>query len=354
MKTTLAGLLGIAFLLGVFLFYESGEPALRTGGEIILEIPTGASLGEIAELLKSQNLIQSERIFKVYALLVGYAHKLKAGRYILKSGLSIPELARALAAGPQDISVVIVPGMTLKEIDDRLSSLNIIKPGTLSNIKSSAFGDRYPWLTLLQKSGSTLSGSNELTKTQVKSTIQSNEQNKLEGFLFPDTYYFSYQTAPDVIVKKFLDNFEEKVLFKLPEGEDLSKIITLASLLEKEIPDENESRIVAGILEKRLKAGMPLQVDATLVYAKCAGRFIGCSTLGESDFGIDSPYNTYRYPGLPVGPISNPGLAAIQAAANPISSEYWYYLSDPETKKTIFAKTLDEHNQNRAKYLLSQ
>jgi len=185
----------------------------------------------------------------------------------------------------------------------------------------------------------------------------------LEGFLLPDTYIFFLGSDPDLVVKKFLDNFELKALPRITQlvelrglpffenSSNILKIINLASLLEKEIPDTKEQQIAAGILMKRLAVGMPLQVDAALVYGKCFGKFLDCPPLREEDYKIKSPYNTYLYGGLPKTPICNPGLKAIKAALNPQKSDYWYYLSDPKTKKTVFSKTLDEHNKNRAEYL---
>jgi UPF0755 protein len=171
----------------------------------------------------------------------------------------------------------------------------------------------------------------------------------LEGFLFPDTYEFYEQSSPKVVARKFLENWNEKaaVLF-ISKGSVLSQL-TAASIIEKEIPNnQNERAIAAGIVYKRIKEGMPLQMDATLCYIK--DKF-GCGRVIPSDKEADSPYNTYKNKGLPPGPISNPGLSAIKAAIFPKSSEYWYFISDPKTGKTVFAKTLDEHTQNIVKYL---
>ena len=112
----------------------------------------------------------------------------------------------------------------------------------------------------------------------------------------------------------------------------------IASMLEKEIPDDGEREIAAGILEKRLKNKMPLQIDATIIYLKCGGRFLNCAPLQKSDYKIDSPYNTYIYQGLPPAPISNPSLRAILAAIRGKDSSYWYYLSDPKTKRRFSVK----------------
>jgi len=290
-----------------------------------LEIKAGMSFDEVADELKAENLIQSKTVFKIYSLITGQARQLKPGRYILPTNISIPKLVRTLTNGPAKVSAIIAPGMTIKEIDEKLSSLAVIKPDDLINFDIDSLKNGYSWLGKVQS---------------------------LEGFLLPDTYTFFLGSAPDLVVKKFLDNFELKALpFFENSGNLLIKTINLASLLEKEIPDAEEQQIAAGILMKRLAVGMPLQVDAALVYGKCFGKFLDCPPLQEEDYKIKSPYNTYLYGGLPKSPICNPGLKAIKAALNPQKSDYWYYLSDPKTKKTVFSKTLDEHNKNRAKYL---
>ncbi|MGB9608998.1 MAG: endolytic transglycosylase MltG, partial [Minisyncoccia bacterium] len=129
--------------------------------------------------------------------------------------------------------------------------------------------------------------------------------------------------------------------------------LILASMLEKEAPFFEDQKIIAGILLKRLKLNMPLQVDATICYIKILKNkgSISCLPLNPLDFKINSPYNTYTNKGLPSAPISNPSVQAVLAALNPVESKYLYYLSDPKTKKTIFSQTLKEHNQNILKYL---
>jgi UPF0755 protein len=129
------------------------------------------------------------------------------------------------------------------------------------------------------------------------------------------------------------------------QGKDLEEIVIMASMLEKEVINYEDKQIVAGILWKRLRAGMPLQVDATVAYA--AGK---SGSITSDDKKTDSLYNTYLYRGLPAGPICNPGLESIKAAIYSVSSQYWYYLSAPDGR-TIFSMTLDEHNIARAKYL---
>ncbi len=319
-------LLAIGFgLLFLYLFQFFDIEDLASSRD--LEIKTGMSFNEIADKLKAENLIRSKIIFKIYSLIAGQAHQFKPGRYILVANISIPKLVKALTEGPEEVSAMIAPGMTLKEIDDKLSSLNIIRPNDLVNLDINFLKNDYPWLS---------------------------EAETFEGFLLPDTYKFFLGSDSILVARKFLENFKIKALPIFKNSNNILGIINLASLLEKEIPDYSERQLAAGILIKRLAIGMPLQVDATLLYNKCTGRFFNCPLLEKKDFSVDSPYSTYLRIGLPKGPICNPGTEAFKAALNPQPSDYWYYLSDPKTKKTIFSKTLDEHNKNRAIYLLKK
>jgi len=291
-----------------------------------LNISPGMSFLEITNQLAGQGVIRSKIVFGTYALITRQAFQFKPGRYFLEVSVSLPKLAEILKNGPRETSVVIIPGMTVKEIDDKLSSLKIIKSGELINFDAAALKEKYKWFL----------------------------SDSLEGFLFPDTYNFFAASNVNSIVKAFLDNFTLKVLPFFNDYDNLSKIVNIASILEKEVPDYNDRRLITGILKKRLSVGMPLQVDAALVYFKCSGDFLNCAGLGLEDYKTDSPYNTYIHSGLPKTAIGNPSAMAIKAALFPLESDYWYYLSDPQTKKTIFSETLDGQNENRAKYLLNK
>lgn len=319
MKTAFLIVIFLIFVLTVGFIIQGQAVTKENNGRIILDIKSGASFNEITEAVARANLINSKSFFKIYSVLTGRAHKFKSGRYIFgeEDFIAIGDLTKILASGPLEIETIIFPGMTLKEIDERLSKLGIIEKGALSS------------------------------------------QSNLEGFLFPDTYRFYPNFDDETVVKKILENFKNKTKLAISpnqgltffEGNDnLYKLLIIASLLEKEIPDAEEQKIVAGIIEKRLKVGMPLQIDAAVIYAKCR-EFLNCPALKKEDYLIDSKYNTYRYAGLPPAPIGNPGLQAILSANSKKDSNYWYYLSDPKTKKTIFSKNLEEHNKNRKKYL---
>lgn len=171
-----------------------------------------------------------------------------------------------------------------------------------------------------------------------------------EGFLFPDTYRFFKITTPEKVIEKIKNNFENKVKEFLPEiarqKKSLLDIVIMASLIEKEVSNAEDRALVSGILWKRIKEGIGLQVDASLTYIlEKKG-----DELTQKDLKIDSLFNTYKYRGLPKGPISNPGLDAIRAAIFPKNSLYLFYLSDKEGV-THYAKNFEEHKENKLHYL---
>ena len=174
----------------------------------------------------------------------------------------------------------------------------------------------------------------------------------LEGFLFPDTYRIDKAAAAADIIKKMLDNFQRKLTPAMLEeikrqNKSVYEIIALASLVEKEVRTADDMKIVSGIFWQRIKNRQGLESCATLAYILGVNK----AQYSVADTKIDSPYNTYKYRGLPPGPIANPGLNAITAAIYPEETDYNYFLSDPATGQTIFSRTLGEHNLNKAKYL---
>jgi len=181
-------------------------------------------------------------------------------------------------------------------------------------------------------------------------------KGNLEGFLFPDTYFIpknppAGQSLSDIIISKALDNFSQKITPAMKQqaaskGLSLYQIMTLASILEKESgANQDDKKTIAGVFYNRLGAGMPLQSDATVSFT------VGHSPITGDDILVDSPYNTYKYKGLPPGPICNPGLNSIMAALYPTDSNYFYFLTIPETGRAVFAVTYEDHLKNKAKYL---
>jgi len=288
--------LGIFLWQGIFLPKDSSVVEKK-----LFLIEKGQSLFQIAENLERESLIKNRFFFDFYVLIRGAQNKLQAGEYSLSPSMDITEIAKKIISGEVAKIVVTIPeGFTVKQIEERL--------------------------------GLKLPGEN------------------LEGFLFPDTYQFPPRVSGAEVVKKMRDNFDKKFTPYRNEvsGAGLTpfEIITMASLLEKEVKTKEDKELVSGILWKRLENKIPLQIDATITY------ITGQKTtkISKEETQIDSPYNTYKYLGLPKGPICNPGLESILVAIYPKDSDYWYYLSTPEGE-TTFSKTLEEHNYAKSKYL---
>jgi len=245
----------------------------------------------------------------------------------LNKNMNIKELTEIITQGKVSVTKITVPeGWNLKEIADELEKKKVVNKEDFLN----AAAKSYDYPSLKDK------------PTEVS----------IEGYLFPDTYFFPANVTAETVVKNMLSNFENKVDRKILEkgklqGYTTHEILTIASIIEKEVSEESDRAIVAGLLYKRLNNGIALEVDATINFI--TGKNNPQSSL--EDLAIDSLYNTYKYKGLPPGPISNPGLAAIKAAVNPQNSDYWYYLNRQDTKETIFSKNFEEHLANKEKYL---
>jgi len=315
----------IIILVSLIIFWWQIRTPLNPIGETkIFKVSKGDSAKVIAENLKDTGLIKNPFLFRLYIFLALSQYSLKPGEYELSSKMPIRDIGDTLVLGGVNEVIITIPeGFSLKQVEDRLVGAGLAKRDELMNYKFSK--DVPPILSDKPKSVS------------------------LEGYLFPDTYRFFKDATLSDVISKMIDNLSNKLTPDLKTAIKNSsystyEILTMASLIEKEIPKDSDRSIVAGILWKRLKAGVPLQVDATLVY------ITGHNELYEADRKINSPYNTYLYRGLPKGPIANPGLSTIKAAIFPETSPYWYYLSAKDGK-TIFSKTLEEHNRNRAIYL---
>ena len=174
------------------------------------------------------------------------------------------------------------------------------------------------------------------------------QARSLEGFLFPDTYKFNHHTTEEQMLGAMVKRFAEVATRLGIAPVDAKRVVTMASLIEREVRVKHERPLVAGVFENRLRAGMPLQTDPSVIYAALLnGTWTGA--IHQSDLHLDSEYNTYMHPGLPPGPISNPGVAALQAALHPAQTDYMYFVANPDGS-TKFARELDEHNANVAIY----
>jgi UPF0755 protein len=297
-----------AFALAAVCTILLGPPRTFPTGTIV-EIPSGATINEVGAFLAEKNVVEWPTLF---SLLVRIGSgKVVAGEYVFSDKENLLTVAYRLSHGENrlaSVKVTLPEGITSREMGERL--LDII-PGF----------NEASFIALAKPS---------------------------EGYLFPDTYFFLPGTAPEKMVAAMRANFDDRtkdLAAKIAAfGKTESDVIIMASILEKEGRQSETRRTIAGILWKRLALGMPLQVDAPFGYIFNTDTY---SPKGL-DFEVDSPYNTYKYKGLPPGPIDNPGYESIEDALTPISTPYLYYLTDSEGN-IYYAKTYQEHLANKAK-----
>ena len=320
----------LVFLSGGLIFSSFLSPVKPSGmsDPVSITIPQNASSAHVAQILFKKGLIKNSLIFILYTRLKGIDDRLRAGQYEFRFDQSVPDITNQLIQGKQSVLKITIPeGYTVGQISELLSCKGLIRMNIfLREIESGNFN--YDFLEDLPQGPC-----------------------RLEGYLFPDTYYLSSNVSEHEIINLMLHRFAEKVeslnyrKHLRPMGFTLHQAIIIASLVEKEVKVEEELPLVAGIIENRLRKGMPLQVDATIQYALGSQR----PKLYYKDLEVDSPYNTYKINGLPPGPIACPGEASLLAVVNPVSTEYLYYVAKPDGAHA-FAETLGEHNANKLKY----
>lgn len=302
-----------AVFVGIYFVKQTFLPISNESKTVDFMINKGASVSQIGNNLQKAGLIKNGVVFKFYIQLTNSQNKIQAGEFQLSPNLSLTEIVEKLKKGPTELWVTIPEGTRREEI--------AIKFATALN-KDQKFIEDFMDLT-----------------------------DGKEGYLFPDTYLFPKAATVTQIVNKLESTFDAKAKDATREQ------IIMASLLERETFADSEKPIVAGILFKRLNNDWPLQVDATLQYAKDSAKYKTVSSANKywepiysNDKEINSAFNTYKNLGLPPAPISNPGLSTIEAAINPEESDYWYYIHD-NSGKIHFARDLSEHNANIDKYL---
>lgn len=300
--------------------------------QVVFSIQKGQSLKEISFELSKQKIIISPYLFTFYFKLNRLERNIKAGDYLISLPISLKELAIKLTSNNVDNVFLIKEGETLKEIERNLKEKEILKnEESLSGFKLKDFPD-----------------------FALKFGLEKYLDKPLEGFLYPDSYHLPKGMTASEIITIFLDNFSKKIDSDLKDkirsqGKNFYETLILASLVEKEVKEFEDKRLVADILLRRLKTKMLLQVDATICYT-LNQEFYNCQ-LNKENYKIDSPYNTYLYQGLPPTPIANPSKETIEAVLNPLENDFWYYLTNRKTGETIFSKTYEEHQQARALYL---
>lgn len=306
-----------------------GTTTIQKNGDFTIE--EGVAANQVWQKIVTERYGTRTTSWKYYAKRNDATSSIKSGTYILNKGENIADVIQRFVSGdtmPDELSITYPEGFTLQQIAARTAAKNI---GTEQEFMTSAqpaeYITTYPFLENIP------AGRN------------------LEGYLFPDTYQISAEDKSIDVIERMLANFARRVTPELREeaqnnGRSLEQIITMASIIEREVISDDDMAAVSGVLWKRFDSEIGLAADATIRYALNKWK----APLTYQDLQTDSPYNTRRYRGLPPGPISNPGIRAIMAAIRPEISDYYYYLSAPDGQ-TIFSKTNDEHNRNKAKYL---
>lgn len=301
-----------------------------TGGkkeEVSIEVAEGSGSSVIARQLKENHIVRFPLFFKLYARLQGDVIYQK-GTHIVKDSMSYADLLEVFssAANMDEFTrkVVIPEGYELWQIVDLLVENGLgEKAAFYHEIEHGVFD--FPFI-------------NEIPRTE----------NRLEGYLYPDTYLFTTEESEHDILNRMLLAFQEKVLpVYHGHGTDktLDEILIFASVIEREAANDEERPLIASVFENRMKQGMKLESCATVQYILKERKDI----LSIEDISIDSPYNTYLYLGLPAGPIASPGISSVIAALNPAKTDYLYFLATADGEENLFSKTFEEHNQKLVK-----
>lgn len=331
MKRVAAGivagvLLGLAAAGAWFLARLNAPYKGYDAAEQFVEVPQGASPAAIGRRLVAAGVVRDAVTFRYELLRSGAGRRLQAGEYRFDRPMRVREVVAKLARGDVYLLLITFPeGLTIKQMAEVFASRGFGQAGTFI----AAARDPRPIQTL------------------------DPDARDLEGYLFPDTYTLPRQTTAAQLVSRMVASFEKALSPDLRQhagarGLSIRELVTLASIVEKETGKPEERPLVAAVYSNRLKIGMGLQCDPTVIYAlERAGRYTG--NLTREDLKFDSSYNTYRYAGLPPGPIAAPGRASLEAAARPADVPYLYFVSRNDGSH-VFAATLEEHNRNVFEY----
>jgi len=294
-------------------------PVSPTGQKFVLLRP-GYSTRRIAAELKSAKVIRSEYSFVIWHFF-HRKHSLKAGEYLFESPANEIDVHKRLVRGDIYVYTVVIPeGYTMFDIANA--------------IQESGLGSRDEFLKIAQ------------SETALVSDLAP-EAHSLEGYLFPNTYQFTRTQSMQEMVSAMVKQFRQ-IAQQIGLTNDVQKTVTMASIIEKETGIPDERPLVASVYYNRLANHIALDADPSVIYAELLnGNYQGA--LHHADMRIDSPYNTYRHPGLPPGPIGNPGKSSLEAAMHPAQTDYYYFVSDGNGRHR-FAHSLEEHNRNVAAY----
>lgn len=313
-KTFIVIILFVIVVLGIALWWRNGLLPVNSKetAQKSFVIPKGSAVRAIGNDLKEEGLIRDPVVFFIYIKMNNLDRDIQAGSYKLSASMDLSEIMDTLRHGSVDVWVTVPEGYRAAEIAEVLEK-NI---GTYEE----------SWVDALEAE---------------------------EGYLFPDTYLIPKDAGVAQVIAIMKQTFNARIesVGLSTQDSDLHEIVTIASLIEREALRDDEKEMISSVIANRLADGMSLDIDATLQYIKgknSQGKWWSVPTA--ADKALNSPYNTYRNPGIPPGPIANPGIEAIKAAASPAESDYYFYIHDLKGN-VHFAKTLEEHNRNIQTYL---
>ena len=318
----------LVIAVAVFSILTSTAPADKNNESMMtITIEQGENANQIIGKLKENGIIDNELAFKMYLKTHDVGSKLRAGSYQLSPSMTTDEIVNELLTGVGEMIRFTIPeGYTLRDIADLFETENIMTADVFWNLVRTYDISDYAYMKGCP-----------------------DNEHRLEGFLFPDTYFVAKDTASDKIFAMMLERFDE-VWSEMPankSGLSAYETVILASMVEAEARFDDERATIASVYQNRMEINMPMQCDATILYAMPERK----TQLYFSDYEYDSIYNTYQHAGLTPTPISNPGKESLKAAFQPADTEYLYYLWDKvDNDGHVFAKTLSEHNQNRQTY----
>lgn len=319
-KQVIVGILAVFILsLSIILGWIFSQPA-GTGKEpVLITIKAGTPAKVIAENLEGRNLIKSSLVFRVAAKIEGMDNSLQAGEYAISPNMSVRQILLMMSQGQTAYQQITIPeGYTVDQVAELLGEKKLANPD-----KFKSLAKKYAPYPYMQPNPNT--------------------KYSAEGFIFPDTYRLAKGISEEEILVMMVKQFDSKFTPEIRQrandlGISLRDVIIMASLVEKEAKLSEERSIIAGVFANRIKLGMPLQSCATIQYILGYPK----AELTINDTQIASPYNTYQIPGLPPGPIANPGIASIKAVLFADKTEYLYFVADKQGKHH-FSKTYEDH-----------
>lgn len=333
-KATLGIIISVIIIIAISMacYYKSviNRPLKLKSDFITIDVKEGEGFSNIIENLSNKGILRNKLIVKLKVKLDNDNINLLPGSYDVKKDVTLKELVNILQSEDVNKNIISVTFPEGYNIDDIASELERNK--------------------LFSKEEFIEAINNYKLPTYVKNN--SKKKYNLEGYLYPDTYKFEKDSTPEDVIKIMIDEFEKKI--KEIENEtgidindnNMEEVITKASLIEKEVVVEDEKKLVSSVINNRLSKNMKLQFCSSVNYVI---GYEGHKVLTYSDIEVDSPYNTYKYAGLPVGPICSPSLSSIIAALEPADTDYLYFVSNEDLETHYFSKTIEEHEAAKAK-----